>query len=232
MIPPAVSSASDEAEADTPWAMQLVVRVERRDPPGATAVLEAAATAVVKLLADERAAEGGWWHEAVDAWQTGRLRKLARRARGAAWDRAQAVPGVTVTVSGAEVRAAVPGPTDAVPDEIHKLQVSGLDLADPQRRVSFEPEAGWPGLLISVSPEHPMTTGKLAAQAGHASHLAWTAMDCGRRAAWAAGGFPIVVIRPDPAGWASFATGAPVLVTDGGFTEIPEGTQTAAARWY
>ena len=220
--------AVDDAE---PWAMQLVVRLERVDPPSATAVLEAAATAVVELLADERAAAGGPWAEEVGRWQHGRIRKLARRARGSAWDRVQSQPGITVKVSGAEVRAVVPGPVDDMAADLRKLQVAGLDLDDPDRRLSFRPPPGWPGVVIAVDSGLSMSTGKLAAQAGHAAHLAWQAMAAARRAQWADAGFALTVIRPDPVGWGDFLSGAPVVVTDGGFTEIAPGSRTAAASW-
>lgn len=218
----------DEAE---PWAMQLVVRLERRDPPSATAVLEAAATAVVTLLADERSAPGGEWADEVERWQHGRIRKLARRARGAAWDRVQSLPGRTVRVGGAEVRAFVPGPVAAMPPELHKLQVAGLDLEDPDRRQAFDPEPGWPGVTVAVNSGLSMSTGKLAAQAGHAAHLAWQAMPGDRRRAWEAAGLPVAVIRPEPPAWDRFEAAAAVVVTDGGFTEIAPGSRTAAAAW-
>lgn len=218
----------DDAE---PWAMQLVARLERADPPSATAVLEAAGTAVVTLLADERAKGEGPWAAEVARWQHGRIRKLARRARGAAWERVQALPGVTVKVAGAEVRAFVPGPVAAMPAELHKLQVAGLDLDDPDRRLLYDPPPGWPGVVVAVNSGLSMSTGKLAAQAGHAAHLAWQDMTAERRARWAADGFAVTVVRPEPDGWDRFSANAPVVVTDGGFTEIAPGSRTAAARW-
>lgn len=211
--------------------MQLVVRTERTGPPTATAAIEAAAMAVVRLLADERAApQGEWWPE-IQRWHDGRIRKLARRARGAAWDRVQALPGVTVSHLGAEVRAFVPGPMADMPSDLHRLQVSGLDLEDPDRRLSFRADEGWPGVVVALTPEPPMSTGKLAAQAGHAAHLAWQAMDPGRRDRWSRSGFDLAVVRPEGAGWDALSAGAPVQVTDGGFTEIAPGTLTAVALW-
>ena len=67
----------------------------------------------------------GEWHDEVQRWLDGRIRKVARRARGSKWDAAAALPGVTVVHHGASVRAFVPGPTDAVPPQIAKLQVAG-----------------------------------------------------------------------------------------------------------
>ena len=80
--------------------MQLVAHIEKSAPSARTAVLEAAATAVVRLLADERAQRGGDWFEAVEWWTDGRIRKHCRRARGAKWARVADLPGVTAEVSG------------------------------------------------------------------------------------------------------------------------------------
>src|SRR5262245_46624693 len=106
--------------------MQLVARAEKASPPAHGAVWEAAATAVAALLTDPRAADPeGEWHPFVARWEAGRIRKVTRRARGVRWTDAQDLPGVTVDVNGAQVRAFVPGSVDEVPPEIAKLQVAG-----------------------------------------------------------------------------------------------------------
>ena len=56
-------------EQDVPWAMQLVVHRDKAHPAREVDVAEAAASAVVTLLADERSAPGGPWHEAVRTWR-------------------------------------------------------------------------------------------------------------------------------------------------------------------
>src|SRR5262249_11090564 len=81
----------------------------KAEPPGRTPLLEAAATAAVALCLDERAQPGGEWHDAVHAWVSGHIRKVARRARGAHWQAAPQFPRVTGTVGGAQVPAWVPG---------------------------------------------------------------------------------------------------------------------------
>ena len=57
-----------------------------------------------------------------------RIRKIARRARGAHWAAVQELPGVTWTVGGAQVRALLPGPVDEVPKVVSRLQIGGTDL--------------------------------------------------------------------------------------------------------
>ena len=227
---PSISGHQDPA-GETPWAMQLVVRLERRDPPAATAVWAAAAQAVVTLLADDRAGPGGEWEAEVSRWLDGRIRKLARRARGAAWDRVQALPGVTVDRDGTQVRAFVPGPVDAVPADIARLQLQEFAVADDDQTPEPEPGPDWWGLVIAVNPAVDATVGKMAAQTGHAANVAWLGLDEPARQRWRAAGLPLRVIRPGAAGWERFRRDAPVVIRDAGFTEVAPGTTTTAARW-
>src|SRR5437764_12368995 len=96
-------SGNEDPEGEAPWAMQLVCRIERADPPDRSAACAAAAMAVVRLLDDDRSRLEGEWHDAVARWVSGRVRKHARRARGIDWERVAALAGVTVTVGGAQV---------------------------------------------------------------------------------------------------------------------------------
>ena len=210
---------------EAPWAMPIVVRAERGLEPTAAAVAEAAATAVVRLLDDPRSIYGEW-HEQVQRWLDGRIRKVARRARGAQWDAAAQLPGLTVVHAGAEVRAFVPGPTDAVPPQIAKLQVAGLDL-EPGT-----PSPASPGVLtVAVTPLVEMSPLKAAVQVSHAAQLATSAMSEGELDSWRATGFGVRLLRPDADEWARLTASAKVVVRDAGFTEIPPNTQTAVALW-
>ncbi|NUT40377.1 MAG: peptidyl-tRNA hydrolase, partial [Thermoactinospora sp.] len=86
--------------------LPLVVRIEKAAPPERADALEAAAMAVLSLLDDP-----GEWAAELHAWQsTGKIRKVVRRARGAEWRRAVALPGRTVEHRGAEVRVHPPVP--------------------------------------------------------------------------------------------------------------------------
>lgn len=131
-----------------PWALPLVVRVERAAPPEHDDVLTAAALAVVALLADARVAPApedtaapdfpaaatgevsgsGPWRAPLEEWLDGRIRKLARRARASRWEVLADLPGVTVALPHGEVRALLPHPVAAPPPEIDRLQIGGLDL--------------------------------------------------------------------------------------------------------
>ena len=94
-------SARDEAPQ---FVLPLVARIEKSAPPARTDALETAARAVLTILADERSAGEGEWARAMRDWQDARIRKVVRRARGAEWRRAEALPGITVTGKSAEVQ--------------------------------------------------------------------------------------------------------------------------------
>src|SRR6202000_738882 len=100
-------------DAGQQYALPLVIRVERDVPPARTDALEGAARAVLMFLTDPRVtAPGGDWEAAAQAWQDARIRKVVRRARGAAWERACALPGITVAHRSAEGRAVRRVPVD------------------------------------------------------------------------------------------------------------------------
>jgi peptidyl-tRNA hydrolase len=210
--------------------MQLVARVEKTLPPNHVAVCEAAATAVVQLLADARSQLGGEWFPSVQRWEAGRIRKLARKARGSQWERVQALAGVSVAHDGAEVRAFVPSPIDNVPVEISRLQLQGFDLEAPDQRLVVEPAHDAP-VVVSITPEPRLTTGKAAAAAGHAAQLAYVEMDEARRTPWAAIGFSVAIEFPATEEWKERISTSQVVVEDAGFTEVAPGTATAVARW-
>ena len=219
-----------DPEGEAPWAMQLVARVEKGAPPTRTAVCEAAAVAVVRLLADERARPGGEWAPQVRRWTDGRIRKHCRRARGVAWERVGELPGVTAEVAGAEVRALVPTALDELPREVAKLQLSGSELADPDARPAVDPVPRGP-VVVSLCPEPFLPLGKAAAAAGHAAQVTAVRMPAERGALWAGAGFPVVVEHPDLARWTHLRSRAPVAIVDAGFTVVAPGTCTALARW-
>jgi hypothetical protein len=219
----------DDGVDDVPWAMQLALRDDRGpERPTHLAVCEVAAAAVVLLLTDPRSTDpDGEWFAPVQRWATGPIRKVVRRGRNIRFTSVEELPGVQLERRGACVRAFVPGPTDRVPVQLAKLQVGGTD--QPERG---EPAAALPGgLSIALTPLTAMTTGKSAAQCGHAAQLALEAMDPAARAAWRQSGWAVRVLLPDRPGWAALERSAPVAVHDGGFTEVRPGTRTALAWW-
>ena len=124
---------------EIPWGMQIAVRYDKVRPPRRIDVAEAAARAVVALLASPRTAPGGDWHDAVEHWRSGRIRKLVRRARGRRWEEVQDLPGITVEQEGpagwgpAAARAFVPGPVRPLPPALAKTQVEGTHFPHGDR---------------------------------------------------------------------------------------------------
>jgi peptidyl-tRNA hydrolase len=212
-------SARDEAPQ---FVLPLVVRIERGAPPARTDALETAARSVLTLLADERALGEA---EAVRDWQDARIRKVVRRARGAEWRRAEALPGITVTGESARIRVFPPVPLDGWPKDLAKLQVSGTDLDDPEPPAG--PDRARP--VLWMNPELDMSAGKAMAQAGHGAQLAWWELSDEDRAAWRDAGFPLSVRTADPAEWPRLTDSGLPLVRDAGFTEIAPGSCTVVA---
>jgi peptidyl-tRNA hydrolase len=201
-------------------AMPVILRLER--PPAArTPVLEAAAAAALAVCLDPRAEPGGEWYEPVDTWVAARIRKIARRARGAHWAAVQELPGITVEVSGAQVRALLPGPVDEVPKVVSRLQIGGTDL-EPDEPGPVP--AGAPVIWVNAALE--LTVGKAAAQVGHASML--FAAERGLTEVP-----PFVVRAADAGQWSTLCAdverGSAVAVRDAGFTEVAPGTITCIA---
>jgi peptidyl-tRNA hydrolase len=215
-------------DAGRQYALPLVIRVERAAPPARTDALEGAARAVLRFLSDPRVTQDdGEWAAAAGAWEDARIRKIVRRARGAAWERAGALPGITVLHGSAQLRVFPPVPVDDWPADLARLQVSGTDLDDP--RTPGAPAAGTP--VLWLNPELPMTAGKAMAQAGHGAQLAWWELSPRARSAWLDRDLDLAVRAAGTGQWAELlASGLPV-VTDGGFTEVTPGSATVVADY-
>ncbi|WP_431309459.1 aminoacyl-tRNA hydrolase [Gordonia sesuvii] len=220
---------SDPADPGDVLAMQMVIRIEKSHPPARVDALTAAARAVALLCLDDRAGGAGPWVSDLDAWCGARIRKIARRARGAQWAAAQEVWGLTVETGSAQARALVPGRVGDVDRRIARLQIGGTELDG-----SLSTQAPDRGVCLWMNPDLPMTVGKAAAQVGHASMLAVTSMTLEQAWEWRSAGCPLVVREASGQRWADLLTadarGAAIAVRDAGFTEIAPGSVTVIAE--
>ncbi|WP_405811972.1 peptidyl-tRNA hydrolase [Streptomyces sp. NBC_01520] len=232
-VPGAVPDSADSPFRTEPtsrdeapqFVLPLVVHMEKADPPARTDALRTAARAVLTMLSDERSLGEGEWARVMRDWQDARIRKVVRRARGAEWRKASALPGITVTGEHAEVRVFPPVPLDGWPKELAKLQVSGTDLDDPEPPSAPDPAAP----VLWMNPEVGMSAGKAMAQAGHGAQLAWWELSDMERKAWREAGFPLSVATPDAARWRELTVSGLPVVRDAGFTEIAPGSCTVVA---
>lgn len=224
------AGAEDPNDRSTVRSMPIVLHLPKGDPPSRTPLLEAAARAVALLCLDERVAPDGPWHEPYAAWLDARMRKIARRARGAQWRAAQEVDGVTAEVEGCQARAFVPGPVDHIDPRLARLQIGGTDL---ERDQPPPPAAGQPVVWIDAGLQ--MSVGKAAAQVGHGIMLLIAEMPRTRLEQWIADGCRVAVREADPARWRSLSAAAArsepgvAAVVDAGYTEVAPGSLTVIA---
>lgn len=206
----------------------MAARVEKSDPPTVSDIFTASALGVIMMLDHAKSLPGGEWHDEVAAWNGARIRKIVRRARASAWERAQSVPGLTVRHGSAEVRVFVPSIIDDAPLEVSKLQIQSSPLDEP-KTVNAMPTVDQPTMLIALDPAVEMSWGKRAAQVAHASQRLWQQLSRTERLDWNGATRPVQVIAPSQSLWDELVAVASVTIKDGGFTEVAPGTRTAAA---
>lgn len=241
-----LSAAEVEAEEEDPAqvrALQLVLRLERDAAPSRRRALELAASACALLCLADASAPGGPWHEAVDAYCRGRIRKVTRRARGAQWEAVADLPGLTLRDGETQVRALVPGLVSDLDKRVAKLQVAGTDIADDGTVPTRKPGESGPVLRCGVPSSRDLTAGKLMAQTGHAGMIAAALSadtDPDLLRDWHAAGCPARLEVVDQTRWedllgsladpaAAWRDHHRLAVRDAGFTEVDPGTVTVVA---
>lgn len=228
----ATEDETAEEQLEAPWAMQLAARAEKLTPPTVADTCVAAVLAVIGLLEDEQAGADGRWAAPIESWQGGgRIRKIVRRARASAWERAQVPAGNTATFGTGEVRAYVPSRTDQTPEQVRKLQIQSTPLDEPEP-VGAVPEGIAPGMVVVITPEVTMSWGKQAAQAAHAGQILWRESTADELAGWTEGGRFVTVLHATSEWWPEAVRDSRIQIRDGGFTEIPAGTMSAVAWWH
>jgi peptidyl-tRNA hydrolase len=201
-----------------PYSLPLILRLEKdvETQPSHEEALLATVSGIITLFDDPRSQSE--WKEPINNWINGRIRKVARRARGVAWDKVQDLPGVTVTVGKAQLRVLLPHPVEETPTDVKKLQVAGLDLPKSGLVPTIDADIK---LSVSLNPDISMTTGKSMAQIGHATQLAIFQSSTEQVEAWASLGSAYTLV-----GWDAFEFWT-AEVQDAGFTEVAPGTYTS-----
>ena len=138
------------------------------------------------------------------------------------------------------MRALVPGPVDDVAHEVRRLQIGGTDLPadDPGPLSACSPSSG--RATIWLNPTVEQSTGKAAAQVGHASMILATILDASGDDPRAALDATVRTAGTDAwtrwtaaldasarAAWEELGI---VPVRDAGFTEVAPGTMTCLAE--
>lgn len=201
-----------------PYALPIVVRVEK-DPelvPTHEEAQLAVAYAIAAFFDSDKTVPGGDWYNETQRWLEGRIRKIARRARGTEWERIKSLNSIYVKYGKAEVIILAPHPVNEPLPEVKKLQVSGLDL---ERSPLPQPSSLTGYMTVSLNPEIEMSSGKSFAQIGHAVQLAIFVSDYKTLLSWRDNSTPIRL-----AAWDSFDG---VEVRDAGFTEVKANSLTS-----
>src|SRR5699024_2604344 len=186
----------NESDHEIPWSLPIVVRRSKTNMARHIDVLEASARAVVTFLDDPRTQPGGDWHEAVAYRRDSDIRKGVRRGDGKKLEDARGPACVSVSFGGdadfapAEAFVFPPGPVEPLPKELKKLQMGGTEFPDEGESLVPVAEAV---VSIELSPELTLTTGKAAAQCGHAAQLAFEQMPTAMRDRWRDSGFSLRV---------------------------------------
>ena len=213
-------------DSDDPLAVIYVVN-DSRDEAGEIAsekdILQASSDALSQLLnsSDEAVIAS------IREWTSGRIRKIVKRARGAAWQKADALEAThfSGTHGTGQVLVFAPMRLSEQPKELKKLQVTGLNSSD----ASSKEYANAAHLLVEVNDSLNMSTGKVVAQVGHAVQLFLTFGVRSEVQDWKDTGSKLKVVRVENL-TESTATG--IIVHDAGFTEVPSGSLTATANYY
>jgi peptidyl-tRNA hydrolase len=199
------------------YSLPIVVRVERNETYSENDAFIAVALGMKELFSNNK------WEESLQAWMRGRIRKVVRKARGAAWEKLFDFDHIYVKHNNVEVLIFEPHRLDVpLPAEIKKLQVQGIDFIPDTPVVSSGIR-----LAISVNPELTMSTGKTLAQIGHAAQIAILRTEPNVWEKWINNG-SIISIEP----WNTFDDNDVFDVFDAGFTEIPAGSLTVKSKWF
>ena len=221
-------SAHKDPEGESPWALQCVV--EETADFNEQELARALSVAVLNFL--DAAKDNPEWSAAVDRWKQGRIRKILRRARNSRWAKLEDEQGITTVANGIAVRVFVPSAMDAIPANIRKCQVSGLNV-NPRASLG-EPQGS---LIVNINSALEMSPAKAAVACAHVAQLMSEKMSPEVYQLWKQSGFSLGIDYLDVALFneehapSDIDAVADVVVHDGGLTEVEPGSVTAVGFW-
>lgn len=221
-----VPSYESVDDAD-PFALIFVVQDDRDEETGEILstendILSAAMVGLQKILLSNQEEV----QDVVRAWMSGRIRKIAKRARKAAWNKVDilANPHVKVSYGNSTVIVFAPMRVSEQPPALRKLQVSGL-----QAEYLYPVDNDAPALRVVINPEVVMSTGKLVAQVGHAVQLFMMNANETKVNNWLNSGSVVLVLKDAVNEFDE--SSVDVAVHDAGFTEVAAGSLTCVASY-
>lgn len=226
-IEPFISAHADP-EGESPWALQCVV--EETADFNEQELAHALSLAVLNFL--DAAKGNAEWSAAVARWKQGRIRKILRRARNARWTKLEDEQGVTTVTSGISIRVFVPSAMDAIPANIKKCQVSGLNVnpnVTPARAAGLA--------TININTALNMSPAKAAVACAHVAQLISEQLTEDAYLLWKNSGFSMEIGYLDVPLFVEIHSltdideAADVVIRDGGLTEVEPGSITAVGFW-
>lgn len=212
------------------YVQPIMLLVDKADPAAHVDAVHAAALASVLAFAEESLShvdpDPSW-----AAWLSGPFTKSVRRADAKTFEKLSLkfndVEHAAVTVGKARAMAFRPTMYGALSRHLSKLQVSGTDLPERGTDQTVSTPEGAPALIVNAALE--MSTGKQAAQAGHALFAWFLSLDTPARREWYENGCPFRLEFVPQEFFDRYAATVPeeLLIVDAGHTEIDPGTATA-----
>lgn len=198
------------------YSLPIVVRVEKDSAFENVDFYQAIAQGIAVLVTTDK------WSESVSKWMQGRFRKVIRKARGSAWEKALTLDHIEVNLfNGLSVAIFEPTQPELLAPELKKLQVQGIDFADNDTSTGGTDQSG---VLISINPDLKMSSGKMGAQVAHAVQLLFMGSTKEQVTEWMLQGSGLRIVP-----WDEIVNG--VEIVDAGLTEIPAGSLTVKAKW-
>lgn len=210
----------DASELEDPYAMTFVVNDDKSRTHTDEDVILSVSHAMLLLLANTDSVN----IEHMNAWLQGRIRKLVKRGRGSAFEKAKNVIPIFSEIHEPEhVLALTPMRVSEVPVEVRKLQLTGLTT----EHTSTTQQDRSNMLHVEVNHNLQMSASKIAVQVAHVVQLFVMFGDEKDVKSFLNNACKIQVsykdLKPDP---------DLIQIFDAGFTEIPSGSLTAQAIFY